>query len=141
MLARLALAIGEDLLRELAVGLGGDAVGSYFNTDMPFTGASANRTVLRMREAKTRSPKFSSRISIASLAWIVRESTNVGRIPSMSTVGFRFSRIIARVFWSCISPRMDRYSHCTGTITLSAAVRALIVSRPRLGGVSMQMKS
>src|SRR5579875_2861089 len=36
---------------------------------------------------------------------------------------------------------MDRYSHCTGTITLSAAVSALIVSRPRLGGVSMQMKS
>jgi hypothetical protein len=36
---------------------------------------------------------------------------------------------------------MDRYSHWTGTITLLAAVRALIVSSPRLGGVSMQMKS
>ena len=108
---------------------------------MPFTGASAKRTVLRMREANTRSPKFSSRISIASLAWIVRESTNVGRIPSMSTSGLRFSRIIARVFCSWIKPRIDRYSHCTGTITLSAAVSALIVSSPRLGGVSMQMKS
>ncbi len=32
-----------------------------------------------MREAKTRSPKFSSRISIASLAWIVRVSTSVGQ--------------------------------------------------------------
>ena len=32
-----------------------------------------------MREAKTRSPKFSSRISIASLAWMVRESTSVGQ--------------------------------------------------------------
>ena len=40
-----------------------------------------------------------------------------------------------------INPLIDRYSHCTGTITLSAAVRALIVSNPRLGGVSMQMKS
>jgi hypothetical protein len=39
---------------------------------MPLTGASAKRTVLRIREAKTRSPKFSSRISIASFAWIVR---------------------------------------------------------------------
>ncbi len=54
---------------------------------MPLTGASAKRTVLRMREANTRSPKFSSRISIASLAWIVRESTSVGRMPSMSTSG------------------------------------------------------
>ena len=35
----------------------------------------------------------------------------------------------------------DRYSHWTGTITLSAAVSALTVSRPRLGGVSMQTKS
>ena len=94
-----------------------------------------------MREANTRSPKFSSRISIASLAWSVRESTSVGRMPSMSTSGFRFSLIISSVFWSWISPRMDRYSHWTGTITLSAAVRALIVSSPRLGGVSMQMKS
>ena len=69
--------------------------GSYLSTDIPFTGASAKRTVLRMREANTRSPKFSSRISIASLAWIVRESTSVGRMPSISTSGFRFSRIIA----------------------------------------------
>ena len=59
----------------------------------------------------------------------------------MSTSGFRFSRIICSVFWSWISPRIDRYSHWTGTITLSAAVRALIVSSPRLGGVSMQTKS
>ena len=40
-----------------------------------------------------------------------------------------------------MSPRIERYSHCTGTITLSAAVSALIVSSPRLGGVSMQTKS
>ena len=40
--------------------------GSYFKTDMPLTGASANRIVFLMREAKTRSPKFSSRSSMAS---------------------------------------------------------------------------
>jgi hypothetical protein len=34
---------------------------------------------------------------------------------------------------------MDRYSHWTGTITFWEAVRALIVSSPRLGGVSMKM--
>ena len=111
------------------------------STDIPFTGASANRIVLRMRAPNTRSPKFSSRISIASLACSVLESTIVGRMPAMSTSGLRFSRIIESVFWSWISPRIDRYSHCTGTITLSAAVSALIVNSPRDGGVSMQMKS
>ena len=59
----------------------------------------------------------------------------------MSTVGLRFSRIMVRVFWSWSSPRIDRYSHCTGTITLSAAVSAFIVKSPREGGVSMQTKS
>ena len=94
-----------------------------------------------MRDLKTSSPKFSSRISTASLAWIVRESSIVGRIPSICTRGFRFSRIISSVFWSWTSPRIERYSHWTGTITLSEAVSALTVSSPRLGGVSMQMKS
>ncbi len=59
----------------------------------------------------------------------------------METFGLRFSWIMERVFWSWIRPRIDRYSHCTGTITLSAAVRALIVNSPSDGGVSMQMKS
>src|SRR3954465_224046 len=40
-----------------------------------------------------------------------------------------------------MSPRIDRYSHCTGTITLFDAVSALMVIRPSDGGVSMQMKS
>ena len=111
------------------------------STDIPFTGASANRIVFRIRAPKTRSPKFSSRISIASLAWSVLESTMVGRMPAMSTSGFRFSLIMDRVFWSWISPRIDRYSHCTGTITLSAAVSALIVNSPREGGVSMKIQS
>ena len=59
----------------------------------------------------------------------------------MSTLGLRFSRIISSVFCSWTSPRSDRYSHCTGTITSSDAVSALIVSSPSDGGVSMRMKS
>ena len=86
------------------IGVGRHAVGSYFSTDMPFTGASAKRTVLRIRDANTRSPKFSSRISIASLACSVRVSKSVGRMPSISTSGLRFSRIIESVFWSWIRP-------------------------------------
>ena len=43
------------------------------------------------------------------------------------------------VFSSWISPRSERYSHCTGTITPSAAVSALIVSSPSDGGVSIRM--
>ena len=95
----------EDLLRQLSVGLTPPLPsGSYFSTDMPFTGASAKRIVFLMREANTRSPKFSSSISIASLAWTVRVSTSVGRMPSISTSGLRFSRIIDSVFCSWISP-------------------------------------
>ena len=57
----------------------------------------------------------------------------------MCTSGLRFSRIISSVFSSCRSPRSDRYSHCTGTMTPSEAVSALMVSNPRDGGVSMRM--
>ena len=62
-------------------------------------------------------------------------------MPSICTSGLRFSWIIFSVFWSWTRPRIERYSHWTGTITLLAAVSALIVSSPRLGGVSMQTKS
>ncbi len=41
---------------------------SYLSTLAPLTGASANLIALRIRDLKTRSPKFSSRISTASLA-------------------------------------------------------------------------
>ena len=77
------------------------------------------------------------RISIASLECSVRPSNIVGRIPTIFTSGFRFSRIIESVFSSCTSPRSDRYSHCTGTITPSEATSALIVSSPSEGGVSI----
>ena len=45
------------------------------------------------------------------------------------------------VFSSWTSPRSERYSHCTGTMTLSEAVSALIVRSPSDGGVSTRMKS
>src|SRR6476659_6992156 len=54
----------------------------------------------------------------------------VGRMPTISTEGLRFSRTIASVFSSWTSPRSDRYSVCTGTITPVPATKALIVSRP-----------
>ena len=57
----------------------------------------------------------------------------------IETCGFRFSRTICSVFSSWTSPRSDRYSVCTGTITPVAATNALIVSRPSDGGVSMRM--
>jgi hypothetical protein len=43
------------------------------------------------------------------------------------------------VFSSWTSPRSERYSHWTGTITPSAATNALIVRRPSDGGVSRRM--
>jgi hypothetical protein len=81
------LAMCEDLLRQLAIGLGGHAVRVVLEHRHALHGRLAKRIVFLMRDAKTRSPKFSSRISIASLAWSVRESTSVGRMPSMSTSG------------------------------------------------------
>ena len=57
----------------------------------------------------------------------------------ISTFGLRFSRIIVSVLSSWASPRSERYSHCTGTTTPSAATSALIVSSPSDGGVSMRM--
>ena len=57
----------------------------------------------------------------------------------MSTRGLRFSRTCASVWLSWARPRSDRYSHCTGTITPSAATIALMVSSPSEGGVSSRM--
>ncbi len=57
----------------------------------------------------------------------------------MSTFGLRFSRTWASVSRSWASPRSDRYSHCTGTTTPSAATMALTVSSPSEGGVSIRM--
>ena len=48
----------------------------------------------------------------------------------MSTRGLRFSRIIVSVPSSWTRPRSERYSHCTGTMTPSEAVSALMVSEP-----------
>ena len=53
----------------------------------PFTGASAYRTVLRILVFKTRSPKFSFRISTASRECRSRLSNIVARIPWISTCG------------------------------------------------------
>jgi len=67
------------------------------------------------------------------------KSYMVGRMPKISTLGFRCSRTCPRVCCNWARPRRDRYSHCTGTITPWAATIALMVSRPSDGGVSMRM--
>jgi len=60
--------MGEHLLGEVAVVAGCRTVGSYLITEEPRTGASANLIAFLIRDLKTRSPKFSSRISTASFA-------------------------------------------------------------------------
>ena len=121
MLARLPVAMGKDLLGELPVGMcAARPSGSYLSTDMPLTGASAKRTVLAGYATRTPGRRSSPRGS-RSPPWraMCARSTKVGRMPSISTSGLRFSLIMASVFCSWIRPRMDRYSHWTGTITLS----------------------
>ena len=78
-------------------------------------------------------------MSTASFECSRRLSYIVGRIAWIETSGFRFSRIMDRVFSSWTSPRKERYSHWTGTMTPFDATSALIVSSPSDGGVSMRM--
>ena len=61
----------------------------------------------------------------------------VSTMPSTSNFGLscRLTRVMVRK--SCSSPLAGRYCACTGIITLSAAVRALMVSIPRDGIQSM----
>ena len=73
MLARLPLAIAEDLLRELR-GRSGQPCrpGRTSAPTCPSRAPRRSGPSCVIRDANTRSPKFSSRISIASLAWSVR---------------------------------------------------------------------
>ena len=142
MLARLPLSIPENLLRQLAIGVGRRPVRIVLEHRHALHGCLREAHGL----ADPRGEHPVAEVLLQDLDRLLGVDRTAcrrasGRIPSISMSGLRFSRIMARVFWSWISPRMDRYSHWTGTITLSAAVRALIVSSPRLGGVSMQTKS
>ncbi len=52
---------------------------------------------------------------------------------------FSFDLMILMVFSSFEMPSSAKYSHCTGMMTESAAVRAFTVMRPSDGEQSMSM--
>ena len=55
----------------------------------------------------------------------------------MSNAGFNLDFIIFIVFSNLLIPSNAKYSHCTGIITESAAVKALIVIKPNDGEQSI----
>ena len=63
----------------------------------------------------------------------------VSRKPSISKAGFSFDLIIFIVFNSLLIPSNAKYSHCTGIITESAAVKALTVISPKEGEQSIRI--
>ena len=68
-----------------------------------------------------------------------RESNMVNKNPSISKAVFNFDLIILMVFNNLLIPSKAKYSHCTGMITESAAVRALIVISPKDGEQSIRI--
>ena len=102
---------------------------------------SENFTVRRMTVWKTLSPQAWTKRSITSRECRVRPSNIVPSTPSISSLGFNRSRTLSIVVLSRATPRSAKYSHSSGTITPSEAVRALTVSRPREGWQSMRMTS
>ena len=78
----------------------------------------------------------------SSYIWLARRrrgSNIVSRNPSISNEGFSFVLIILIVFKSLLIPSSAKYSHCTGIITESAAVKALMVIKPKDGEQSIKM--
>ncbi|MPM53994.1 hypothetical protein SDC9_100766 [bioreactor metagenome] len=63
----------------------------------------------------------------------------VNRNPSISKVGFSFDFIILIVLRSLLIPSNAKYSACTGIMTESAAVSALIVINPNEGEQSINI--
>ena len=92
--------LGEELARELTIGVSCRAGRVVLEHRLTLHRRLRVAMVLRIRVEKTRSPKFSSRISIASRACSVRPSYIVETTPSTETCGLRFSRTIASVFSS-----------------------------------------
>ena len=63
----------------------------------------------------------------------------VSKKPSISSFGFNLLLIILMVLSSLLIPSSAKYSHCTGMMTESAAVRELTVIRPSEGAQSISM--
>ena len=68
---------------------------------------------------------------------MVRESYRVGNAPSSLRSGLVICWTSSTVRRNCPTPRCASVSHCSGTMTSSAAVRPLSVSTPSDGGQSM----
>ena len=107
----------------------------------PATVESENFTVRRITVWKTVSPHACTSRCMTSRPCRVRPSNIVPSTPSISSLGLSRSRTLSIVVLSSATPRSAKYSHSSGTMTPSEAVRALTVSRPSEGWQSMRMTS
>ncbi|OLA93253.1 MAG: hypothetical protein BHW63_02390 [Mycoplasma sp. CAG:611_25_7] len=73
----------------------------------------------------TSSPKFNLASNI------------VNKTPSIFKLELRFIWVNLTAFKSCVIPSSAKYSHCTGIITESDAVKAFVVIIPSAGGQSI----
>jgi hypothetical protein len=112
---------------------------SYSTMLWPWLGASASRTLRGTIVRNSLSPKCWLSCADTSLARLLRTSYIVRSTPSISSFGLRRALTARIVSLSDDSPSSAKYSHCIGTITPSAAVSALIVSRCSDGGQSIRM--
>ena len=94
-----------------------------------------------MTVSKTRSWKNSRMSRATCCPRFVRSSYIVITTPAMSSDGLRAPRTRRRVPTRSASPSSAKYSQLSGMSTASAATRALSVSSPSDGGVSMNTKS
>src|SRR5262249_9395437 len=104
---------------------------------LPWLGASASLTLRGITVEKTWAPRKSRRSDTTWFERLVRSSYIVNRKPSIVRLWLRFRRILTNVSQSSVTPSRAKYSHWIGTRTEFAADKALRVSRPRLGGQSI----
>ena len=64
-------------------------------------------------------------------------SNIVNKAPSTTSSGFKCFLTKLMVFNNCPNPSNAYYSHCTGINTLSEAVKAFKVTKPKEGGQSI----
>ena len=114
---------------------------SYSSTGCPWLGASAKRIFCGMMVSNSVVLKYSRSSSITWRPRLVRESYSVTNTPSMRKFGLSTSRTCSMVSTNSLIPTIAKNSGSMGINTLSAAVRALMVRRSKLGGQSIKMNS
>lgn len=82
-------------------------------------------------------PYVAFKLYAVALASLVLISANVSKAPSIFNSGLSCLCTLPIVFISCVMPFNGRYCACTGTITLSAAASALMVSIPKLSAYNL----